>query len=109
MHSAHAMVSEEGTGHVQNSPHIAVEVGSPVVAFYNEIKTDIEHVTVEDDPLKWSNAHKVGGGHSHSEKQADLSVIDCYSNYCLGWLHDCGVSCQHTESYGYSFPRWSED
>ncbi|KAG1900729.1 MFS general substrate transporter [Suillus fuscotomentosus] len=58
MHSAHAMVSEEGTGHVQNSPHIAVEVGIPVVAFYNEIKTDIEHVTVEDDPLKWSNAHK---------------------------------------------------
>lgn len=50
------MVSEEG--HVQNSPHIAVEVGSPVIAFYNEIKADIEHATVEDDPLRWGNARK---------------------------------------------------
>lgn len=55
------MVSEEGAQHVQNSPHIAVEVGSPVIAFYNEIKTDIEHATVEDDPLRWGNARKVGG------------------------------------------------
>lgn len=52
------MVSEEGAKHVQNSPHIAVEVGSPVIAFYNEIKTDIEHATVEDDPLRWGNARK---------------------------------------------------
>lgn len=52
------MVSEEGAQHVQNSPHIAVEVGSPVIAFYNEIKTDIEHATVEDDPLRWGNARK---------------------------------------------------
>lgn len=52
------MVTEEGVRHVQNSPQIAVEVGSPVVAFYNEIKTDIEHAAVEDDPLRWGNARK---------------------------------------------------
>jgi hypothetical protein len=64
------MVSEEGAKHVQNSPHIAVEVGSPVIAFYNEIKTDIEHATVEDDPLRWGNARKVGGvRHTCSEKR----------------------------------------
>ncbi|KAG1736765.1 vacuolar DHA amino acid exporter [Suillus lakei] len=44
------MVSEEGPRNVQNSPQIAVEVGSPV--------TDIEHATVEDDPLRWGNARK---------------------------------------------------
>lgn len=52
------MVSEEGTQHAQKSPRIAVEVGSPVVAFYDEIKTDIEHAAVQDDPFKWSNARK---------------------------------------------------
>ncbi|KAG1882906.1 major facilitator superfamily domain-containing protein [Suillus subluteus] len=52
------MVSEEGTRHVQNSALIAVEVGSPVVAFYNESKTDIEHAAVEDDPFRWGNARK---------------------------------------------------
>ncbi|KAG2348443.1 vacuolar DHA amino acid exporter [Suillus weaverae] len=52
------MVSEEGTRHIQSSPHIAVEVGSPVAVFYNEIKTDIEHAPVEDDPLRWGNARK---------------------------------------------------
>jgi hypothetical protein len=61
------MVSEEGTQHAQKSPRIAVEVGSPVVAFYDEIKTDIEHAAVQDDPFKWSNARKVGGNHSQSE------------------------------------------
>ncbi|KAG2075910.1 MFS general substrate transporter [Suillus decipiens] len=52
------MVSEEGTRQIQNVPHIAVEVGSPVVAFYTEIKTDIEHAIVEDDPFTWGNARK---------------------------------------------------
>ncbi|KAG2157590.1 MFS general substrate transporter [Suillus bovinus] len=55
MHSTHAMVSEQGT---QDPPHIALELGSPVVAFYDVIKTDIEHATVEDDPLRWGNARK---------------------------------------------------
>ncbi|KAG0705320.1 vacuolar DHA amino acid exporter [Suillus ampliporus] len=52
------MNPEDGTGHVQDSPQIAVEVESPAVAFYNEVKTDIEHAFVEDDPRKWGNARK---------------------------------------------------
>ncbi|KAG2115522.1 MFS general substrate transporter [Suillus clintonianus] len=52
------MISEEGTRDVQDSPHIVVEVGGPVVACYNEVNADIEHATVEDDPLKWGNARK---------------------------------------------------
>ncbi|KAG1748955.1 vacuolar DHA amino acid exporter [Suillus paluster] len=52
------MKPENGTGHAQNPPHIAVEVGCPAVAFCNEVKTDIEHTFVEDDPRKWGNARK---------------------------------------------------
>jgi hypothetical protein len=103
------MVSEEGARHVQSSPQIAVEVGIPVVAFYNEIKTGIEHAAVEDDPLRWSKVRKVGGRHSRFEKRADLLAIDCYSDYYFSWLHDRRVSHQHTEPYGCFLPRWLED
>ena len=56
------MVSEDAsTRHAQEFPEIAV-----VVSFGNEVKTDIEHATVEDDPRKWGNARKVDANQSPS-------------------------------------------
>ncbi|OJA07600.1 hypothetical protein AZE42_06271 [Rhizopogon vesiculosus] len=54
-----AIISEDPIQHPKESTESVLPVGSPAISqVYQEVKTDIEHTIVEDDPRKWGNARK---------------------------------------------------
>ncbi|OAX41598.1 vacuolar DHA amino acid exporter [Rhizopogon vinicolor AM-OR11-026] len=54
-----AITSEDPIQHPKESTESVLPVGSSAIAqVYQEVKTDIEHTIVEDDPRKWGNARK---------------------------------------------------